>query len=84
MKLFKIAFQMDPLKNIDQKTDSTLNNKVKAFGYFFTIKKSGSKYLFKSKTAQHIDLENFKVVLIRQDPPFDLHYITSTSFLEKL
>ena len=24
MKLFKIAFQMDPLKNIDQKTDSTL------------------------------------------------------------
>ena len=24
MKLFKIAFQMDPLKNINQKTDSTL------------------------------------------------------------
>ena len=95
MKLFKIAFQMDPLRNINQKTDSTLmlmfeahlrgfklfhyqpkdlyleNNKVKAFGYFFTIKKNGSKYFFKSKTAQHIDLENFKV-------------ITSTYFLEKL
>ena len=67
MKLFKIAFQMDPLKNINQKTDSTLmlmfeahlrgfklfhyqpkdlyleNNKVKASGYFFTIKKKRLK-----------------------------------------
>ena len=24
MKLFKIAFQMDPLENVNQKTDSTL------------------------------------------------------------
>src|ERR1700758_5091986 len=29
-------------------------------------------------------LEAFDVVLLRQDPPFDLAYITSTHFLERL
>ena len=108
MKPFKVAFQMDPLNKISQKTDSTLmlmveayyrgfklfhyqpkdlfleNNKVKAFGYFFKIEKKGTKYLFKKSNEQSIDLENFNVILIRQDPPFDLNYITSTYFLEKL
>jgi glutathione synthase len=30
------------------------------------------------------DLREFDVVLLRQDPPFDLAYITSTHFLERL
>jgi glutathione synthase len=29
-------------------------------------------------------LEGFDVVLMRQDPPFDLHYITATHFLERI
>ena len=29
-------------------------------------------------------LANFDVILLRQDPPFDLAYITSTHFLERL
>jgi glutathione synthase len=32
----------------------------------------------------HVDLSTFDVVLLRQDPPFDLAYITSTHFLERI
>src|SRR3954467_7462579 len=33
---------------------------------------------------QRADLASFDVVLLRQDPPFDLAYITSTHFLERI
>ena len=33
---------------------------------------------------KHVDLSTFDVVLLRQDPPFDLAYITSTHFLERI
>jgi len=34
--------------------------------------------------AQRMDLATFDVVLLRQDPPFDLHYITTTHLLERI
>ena len=34
--------------------------------------------------ASRRNLREFDVVLLRQDPPFDLAYITSTHFLERL
>jgi glutathione synthase len=34
--------------------------------------------------SKHVDLSTFDVVLLRQDPPFDLAYITSTHFLERI
>ncbi len=34
--------------------------------------------------AKRIDLAFFDVILLRQDPPFDMHYITTTHLLEKL
>jgi glutathione synthase len=34
--------------------------------------------------AREIDLSTMEVVLLRQDPPFDLAYITSTHFLERI
>lgn len=34
--------------------------------------------------AQRVSLESFDVVLLRQDPPFDLAYITTTHFLERV
>jgi glutathione synthase len=34
--------------------------------------------------AKRVNLESFDVVLLRQDPPFDLAYITSTHFLERI
>jgi glutathione synthase len=33
---------------------------------------------------RHVDLTAFDVVLLRQDPPFDLAYITSTHMLERI
>ena len=34
--------------------------------------------------GRHVALESFDVVLLRQDPPFDLAYITSTHLLERI
>ena len=34
--------------------------------------------------SRELDLSSVDVVLLRQDPPFDLAYITSTHFLEKI
>jgi glutathione synthase len=34
--------------------------------------------------SQRVPLAQFDVILLRQDPPFDLAYITSTHFLERL
>lgn len=34
--------------------------------------------------AKRADLSTFDVILLRQDPPFDMHYITTTHLLEKL
>jgi glutathione synthase len=33
---------------------------------------------------RHVPLDSFDVVLLRQDPPFDLAYITSTHMLERI
>ncbi|MEL7093594.1 MAG: glutathione synthase, partial [Pseudomonadota bacterium] len=34
--------------------------------------------------AREVDLAEFDVVWLRQDPPFDMHYITSTHLLDRL
>jgi glutathione synthase len=34
--------------------------------------------------AERVDLQSFDVILMRQDPPFDLAYISSTHFLERI
>ena len=33
---------------------------------------------------RHVDLADFDVIWLRQDPPFDMHYITSTHLLDRL
>ena len=33
---------------------------------------------------EHVDLASFDVIWLRQDPPFDMHYITSTHLLDRL
>src|SRR5664279_3547766 len=39
---------------------------------------------FKLDTPWRVELSEFDVVLLRQDPPFDLAYITSTHLLERI
>ena len=34
--------------------------------------------------VREVDLGDYDVVLMRQDPPFDMHYITSTHLLDRL
>ena len=39
---------------------------------------------FVLEAPRRVDLSEFDVVLLRQDPPFDLNYITSTHLLERI
>lgn len=39
---------------------------------------------FTLSPAERVDLASFDVVLLRQDPPFDMAYITTTHILERL
>jgi glutathione synthase len=39
---------------------------------------------FNLGTAERVPLDSFDVILLRQDPPFDLSYITTTHMLERI
>jgi glutathione synthase len=39
---------------------------------------------YKILEEKESDLENFDLILVRQDPPFDMNYITSTYLLERI
>jgi glutathione synthase len=64
--------------------DITLkNNTIFAKGFYFKIINSEKKF-FKKQKIQSLDLNQFNCVLVRQDPPFNMEYITATYFLEML
>ncbi|MFL2888513.1 MAG: glutathione synthase [Candidatus Pelagibacter sp.] len=62
---------------------SIINSKIIANGFFikFNYKK---KIFFKILKKQKLDLIKCKFILIRQDPPFNLEYITTTYILDKV
>jgi len=62
---------------------SIINNKVIAKGYFIKFNYS-NKSFFKIIKRQVIDLSRCKFLLIRQDPPFNLEYISTTYILDKI
>ena len=37
---------------------------------------------YSTKAADRAELDRFDVILLRQDPPFDMHYVTTTHILE--
>ena len=57
-------------------------NQICAEGYF--IKLYNQKRFFKFISKKIINLETSSYLLIRQDPPFNMNYITSTYFLDRL
>ena len=64
--------------------DITLKkNQVTAEGCYFKILKNKKK-IFKKEKKVTKNLEDFDCILVRQDPPFNLDYITSTYFLDLL
>ena len=67
----------------DPKNLSVINSKVEALGFFieFDYKK---KSFFKILKKQKLDLLKCKFILIRQDPPFDMEYISATHILDAI
>jgi glutathione synthase len=62
---------------------SIINNKVLAKGYYIKFSYS-NKNFFKIISKQTLDLSRCKYLLIRQDPPFNLEYISTTYILDKI
>ena len=103
----KIAFQMDPIGNVDINADSSFRlaeeaqaqghtlffygpdylayqeGCITARGHDFTVKRVQGDHV-EFGPMREVDLADFDVVWLRQDPPFDMHYITSTHLLDRL
>ncbi len=67
----------------DPKNLSIINSKVVAKGFFIKFNYDKKKF-FKVLKKQKLDLINCKFILIRQDPPFNLEYISTTYILDFL
>ena len=67
----------------DPKDLSIINDKVLAKGFFIEFNYA-NKNFFKIKSKQTLNLSKCKYILIRQDPPFNLEYISTTYILDKI
>ncbi len=76
IKKYKI-FYYEP-KNL-----SIIKNKVVAKGFFIKFDYS-KKIFFKILKKQKLELTKCKFILIRQDPPFNLEYISATYILDTI
>ena len=103
----KIAFQMDPIGDVDINADSSFRlaeeaqarghelffyspdhlayqeGRITARGHDFRVQRVQGEHA-QLGHAREVDLSDFDVVWLRQDPPFDMHYITSTHLLDRL
>ncbi len=59
------------------------DGRPKAFAQEISVRDEPGNYYTLGETRE-LDLAEVDVVLLRQDPPFDLAYITSTHFLERI
>ncbi len=63
---------------------SLISNKPKAFAQkVMAVNINNEKFLSLDR-SDTVNLEEFDVILIRQDPPYDMQYITATYILEKI
>ena len=67
----------------DPKNLSIIDSKVIANGFFVKFDYN-SKKIFKILKYQKLDLIKCKFILIRQDPPFNLQYISTTYILDTI
>lgn len=103
----KIAFQMDPIGDVNIDADSSFRlaeeaqarghtlffytpdhlayqeGRVTARGYDMTVQRVTDTPAILGEMRE-VDLSEFDVVWLRQDPPFDMHYITSTHLLDRI
>ena len=57
---------------------------VKAKGFFLELFDQKINYFKFVSDKTEVNLEDFKFIFLRQDPPFNMHYITSTYILDCL
>ena len=67
----------------DPKNLSVINSKVIASGFFVKFNYKDKKF-FRILKKQKLDLTKCKYILIRQDPPFNLEYISATYILDTI
>jgi glutathione synthase len=67
----------------DPKDLSIINSKVIAAGCFIEFNYKNKKFI-KILKKQKLDLTKCKFILIRQDPPFNLEYISATYILDTI
>ena len=67
----------------EPKNLSIIDNNVVAKGFFIKFNYINKKF-FKIVKFQKLNLLNCKFILIRQDPPFNLEYISTTYILDKI
>src|SRR5882762_5660521 len=77
MKL-NVAVQMDPIARINMRGEELV-----APVQMLTVRDEVGDHFTLGEPKREA-LTNFDVILLRQDPPFDLAYITSTHFLERI
>lgn len=103
----RVAFQMDPIEEVDIRADSTYrialeaqerghelfvytpdkisfqSGKIAARGNRITLRNELGNHVDLAK-EEEIDLSEWDVVWLRQDPPFDMGYITTTHLLDMI
>ena len=67
----------------EPKNLSIVNSKIVAKGYFLKFNYK-SRNFFKIIKKQTLDLKKCKFILVRQDPPFNLEYISTTYILDQI
>jgi glutathione synthase len=67
----------------DPKDLSIINSKVIAEGFYIEFNYKNKKF-FKILKKQKLELTKCKFILIRQDPPFNLEYISATYILDTI
>ena len=103
----KVAFQMDPIEDVDVFADSSFRIALEAQArgheiWYYTpdmlafdqgrVVAKGRKMTLQQVQGEHaelgdfqdMNLHDFDVVWLRQDPPFDMGYITTTHLLDLL
>lgn len=103
----KIAFQMDPIGDVDINADSSFRlaeeaqkrghtlffyspdqlayqeGRITARGQDMVVQRVPNDPAVLGELRE-VDLSEFDVIWLRQDPPFDMHYITATHLLDRL
>lgn len=103
----KIAFQMDPITDVNINADSSFRlaeeaqsrghelfyyapdklayeeGRITARGQDFTVQRIQGDHVHLGQ-ERIVDLSEMDVIWLRQDPPFDMNYITSTHILDRL